>query len=337
MSKRQFGFGKGLALYAVLSAVVIIAGLILAFLLGFNYASAKERRVEVSYDAVVAIADKEGELRELCDKAFDENGVGYSSSQTGIELDSQSLGETGVKTIVYKFSAGESENALKNAADVIRQRAKSAYPDAEVTVAVHFGTSETFSDALWRGAIALAVAAIVAVVYVGIRYGFACAFAGLATALNGALFTVGLFAIVRIPVYAYSPLVFAGLGATLAIMFFLVQCFALKADSKDPSFETLSAKEAVQRSFAGSCKRVLLIALSVAIAFVVLGAVAAAGTRLFFLSALIPLAVGLYSSLLLAPAVLVPLKARFDKLKSTRKRYAGKQKASAEEKAAAEE
>ncbi len=335
MSKLRFG--KGLPIYAVISAVVIIAGLILCILLNFNYASAEERTVEVSYDAVITIADKEKELEDLCDAAFKESGADYSDKQTGLELDSQSLGETGVKLIVYRFSAGESENSLKNAAEAIRQRAKSAYPDADVSVGVHLNTQSSFSEALWRGAVALAVAAIVALVYVGIRYGVACALTGLVAVVNDTLFTIGLFAIVRLPVYAYAPLVFAGLAAVLSVMMWIVQCAALKKNSKDPSFGTLSAGDAVTQSCATSFKKVLLLALPIAVAFAVLGIVAAAGTRLFFLSALIPLAVSLYSSLLLAPAVLVPIKARFDRFKATRKRYSGKQKASAEEKAAAEE
>lgn len=333
----KFRFGKGLPVYAVISAVVIIAGLILCILLNFNYTSSAGRRVEVTYDAVVSIAEKEDELDSMCESAFRENGLSYSSKQTGVELDSQSLGETGVKAIVYNFSQNVSENALKNAAETIRTRAAGNYADAEINVSVHSAEGTQFYEAIWRGAIALAVAAIVALVYIGIRYGVACALAGLVAVLNDVLFTVGLFAIVRIPVYAYAPLLFAGLAAVLSLIFWTIQCFKLKENSKDPSYENLSSADAVDKSCRSSFKSVLLLAVPVFAAFAVIGLAAAAGTRLFFLSALIPIAVALYSSLLLAPTVLVPLKAKFDRLKASRKRYTGKQKASAEEKAAAEQ
>lgn len=333
----KFRFGKGLPVFAVVSAVVIIAGIILSILLSFNYISANERTVEVSYDAVISIADKEEDFQKMCETAFRENGVSVRDKQTGAELDSQSLGDTGVKLIVYKFAAGESENALKNAADTILRNAQANYADADVSVSVHNSVDTRFYEASWRGAVALAVAAIVALVYVGIRYGVACALTGLVGVVNDTLFTLGIFVIARIPVYAYAPLLFAGLSAVLSVVFWTLQCFKLRENGKDPSFATLSAKDAVAQSCAGSYKSVLLLAASIAAAFAVIGAVAAAGTRLFFLCALIPLAVSLYSSLLLLPAVLSPIKEKFDRMKSTRKRYSGKQKASAETKAAAEE
>lgn len=333
----KFRFGKGLLIYAAISAVVIIAGIILCILLNFNYAAVASRRVEVTYDAVVTIAEKEDELDSMCEKVFSESGLSVSSKQTGVELDSQSLGETGGKAIVYSFSEGASENTLKNAAALIRQRAEGSFGDAQISVSVHSAEGSQFYEALWRGAIALGVAAIVALVYIGIRYGVACALTGLFAVLNDVLFTLGLFAIVRIPVYAYAPLLFAGLAAVLSIVFWTVQCFKLKENGKDPTFAALSAADAVDKSCKSSLKSVLLFAAPIAAAFAVIGAVATAGVRLFFLSALIPLAVALYSSLLLAPAILVPFKARFDRLKASRKRYTGKQKASAEEKVAAEE
>ena len=52
------------------------------------------------------------------------------------------------------------------------------------------------------------------------------------------------------------------------------------------------------------------------------------GAVLVFAEALIPVAVGLYSSMLLAPALHVPVKAHFDKLKKKHARYEGKKKAS---------
>ena len=93
----------------------------------------------------------------------------------------------------------------------------------------------------------------------------------------------------------------------------------------------LDAEEAVEEACRNSYKTVLCFAVPLAVALIVLGAVATAGVRMFMLPALVPLAVSVYSSLLLAPAVYAPLKAKFDRFKTRHKRYFGKKKVAAEE------
>lgn len=319
--------GKKLPLFAALSVLVIIVGIVLYALFGFHYTTANVSSVEIRYDAIVTINEQEDELETFCEDTFSAQGLKVKEKRESLQRDLNSIGETGDKRIVYKFSANTTKDVLSRAASAIQSGAEGRFGDAEIYVTFHIEEDTRFYEAAWRGAIALAVAAIVALVYLGFRYGVACAVSGLCAVCNDALLTLALLAIVRIPVYPYVPLLFAGLAAVFTLILWVTQCAKLRACSKDPSFAALSAEEAVSESCRSSMKRMLALIGSFAGALIVLGAVASAGVRLFFLPALLPLAVSVYSSLLLAPAILIPLKSRIDRMKATKKRYAGKKKA----------
>lgn len=331
----KFHYGKKLPLFAVISAVLIIFGAVMVGLFGFNRVSSTERAIEVSYDAIVTISKQEEKLEELCEKTFSGQGLKVTDKQMSVGRDTSYLGETGEKLITYKFSSKTSEEALNRAVETIRTQAESQFGEADVYVRAYVAENAQFYTAIWRGAVALGVAAIVALIYVGIRYGVGNAIAGLAAVVNDTLVTVALLVITRIPVYAYTPVLFAGFAAVFSVILWITQCAKMKANFKDPSYQTLSAAEAVAQSCQSSYKTVLLFVIPFAAVFAIFGAVASAGVRLFFLPALLPLAVSVYSSLLLAPAVFVPLKAKFDRMKASGRRYAGKKKAEA--KAEAEE
>lgn len=319
--------GKRLPIFAVISALIVIAGAVLFGLFGFHRISEAVKSVEVSYDAIITISNGEEKLESLCEKAFSDQGLKVKDKSFSVRRESNTLGETGDKLIRYEFSSNASEEALKRAVESIRANAMSEYGEADVYAAVFVAEEGRFYESAWRGAIALAVAAIAALIYLGFRYGVGCALSGLAAVCNSALMTLALFAIFRIPVYAYGPLVFAGIASAMTVLLWIIFCAKLRAQIKDQSFAALTAEEAVLRTTQSSYKEILLFTGISAAVFVVLGAVASAGARLFFLPALIPLAVSLYSSVLLAPAVLVPLKNKFDRMKASRKRYEGKKKA----------
>lgn len=327
----KFHYGKKLPLFAVISALLIIAGAVMIGIFGFNRVASTEKVIEVSYDAIVTISKQEEKLEGICESAFSAQGLKVTDKQTSIGRDTSYLGETGDKLITYKFSSNASEAAMNNAVAAIRSQAESQFGEADVYARAYVAENEQFYTAIWRGAVALGVAAIVALVYVAIRYGIDSAIAGLIAVINDTLLAVALLALTRIPVYAYTPVLFAGLAAVFSVILWITQCAKMKANFKDPSYQTLSAGEAVAQSCQSSFKTVLLFVIPFAAVFAIFGAVASAGVRLFFLPALLPLAVSVYSSMLLAPAVYVPLKAKFDRIKASGRRYSGKKKAEAEE------
>lgn len=329
MSK-QFRPGKGLAIWALLSAAIIIAGAVVLGIFGFN-TKAQTRTVEVGYDAIVEIGGKEEDLQKLCEEAFSSAKVSAQDSYVTPELDPSYAGETGDKILVYVFSGDADAAALKNAAQAIESAANARFTGAEVTADVHSYEAKGFYEASWRGAVALFVAAVVALVYVGFRFGVASALTGLIACVHDGLLAVALLALVRIPVYAYTPVLFAGIAVVMSLILWIVQSAKMRENFKDPSYASLSAEEAVCESCMTSYKYVLGFALPAAAVLAVLGAVATSGMRLFMLPALIPVAVSVYSSLLFAPAIHVLFKGRIDKIASKQKRYAGKKKAESAE------
>lgn len=331
MNKR-FLPGKLLPVWIAVSAILIVVGVVLFSLFGFNYASPEKKTVEISYDAVVYIEEKEEKLAEECEKVFSQNKLEYTAKKTDRELDVNYVAETGNYLLVYTFSSDVKDETLQTAAASLQAALEgNSEFGGDIFVSAHTLAGEQFHEASWRAAIALGVAAIVALVYVGFRFGWDCAISGLVACVNDTLLTLALFAIARIPVYAYGPVLFAGIAAVFSAILWLAQCMKMRENFKDPAYTSLTAQEAVGVSVAGSWKFVCCFVLPLAVVFAVLGIIASNGLRLFLLPVLLPLAVSVYSSFLLAPAVLVPLKSKFDKMKSSRKKYVGKKKAEVQE------
>lgn len=310
----------------VLSVLVIVAGIVVGALFGFNYA-AESRTIEVKYDAIIH-GENETKIQEICEAAFDSASLKYENKATDTERDSSYLGQTGDKRLSYTFSASVEDGKLTAAANSIRDKIEgdASFEQAEISVSVNHLTSEHFYTATWRGAVALFVGAVVALVYVGFRFGVGQALVGLVFTVHDALLAVALLAVTRIPTYAYAPMLIAAIAAVLSLALWIVRCAKMRTDFKDPAFAAYTAEEAVAESCKGSFKYVLSVVIATAAVFVILGAVGASGLRLFMLTALLSLAASVYSSLLLAPQVYVPIKAKFDRFKVKQKRYVGKKK-----------
>ena len=320
---------KLLAYWIAISSAILIAGIILFILLGFNMTPEMKnnKTVEVSYGVTVEITTgAEEKLQDTCEKAFDANGLKVLHKNLVKEIDSNSGSVTGDKKLVYTFSSDATDKALE-AARVAIDSAKGEFPDtADIFVSVHGGEGSLFGESIWRGAIALVVGAIVVLVYIGVRFGIGAALTGLTACVHDSFVTLAILAITRIPVYAFVPLLYAGVAAVVSLLLWLVQCIKMRENFKEPSYKSLSAEEAVAESWKTALFWIIGIGCAIAAAVVVCGAVATAGVRMSLLPALVPVAVALYSSLLFAPALHVHVKAAFDKLKLKNKRYIGKAK-----------
>lgn len=328
MNKR-FGIAKLLPVWLAISAAVIIAGIVMYVLMGFNFAATETKTVEISYNAVVTINEKEEELASVCEDAFSSKGVVYQKKERTDELNPNYFSATGETVLRYTFSGDVSDEALAAALDAVRTQLSekgAVYTDVYVSP-VHTLTAESFYEAAWRGAVAIAVGAVVALIYIGFRFGLGSALTGAAVCVHDVFLTLALLAVTRLPLYAYTPLLFAAIAAFLSLLLWMVQCMKMRENFKDPAYVALSAEEAVQESYRSSKKTGLILSGVLFLVFLVLGAVAAKGVMLFMLPALIPVLVSAYSSLVVAPAVYVPIKAKFDRMKSMRKRYNGKAKA----------
>ncbi len=323
-TKRPF---KLLPVWLAISAAVIIAGIILMCILGFNTSPDREKSylVEVRYDVSVQISpEKVEKLESICDgalggvKVLDEN-EGYDST-----LDMAYLS--------YTLPADTSAEALTSVQDKITADIAAAelLSGAEIRVESHAVESlgGLYYESIWRGAVALTVGVVVGLIYIGVRFGVGCAVTGLCLAAHDAAFTLSLFAITRIPTYFYAPLLFATIAAVFSLVFWLLHCMKLRDAKQDPALRSLDAADAVAYAWEGSWKKIVILAAAGIAIFAIAGGIAAAGVRLFLMPAVLPVAVAAYSSLLLGPSLHIPVKAAFDKFAAKHKpRYFGKKKA----------
>ncbi len=322
---------KLLPVWAAVSAALIIAGIVIFALFGFNYSAENPRTksIAVDYNFAVTQAEREDELIAACEEVLNEQKLSYVKHAPVDKL--ENFTETGGKELKFTFADSVSREALDGACAALQAKLNEFKGNDQimtVNVAVHEIQPETFGDAAWRGAIAVGVGAVVALVYLAVRFGIGSALTGLVACVNDVFVTLALLAVTRLPLYAASPLLFAAIAAFCSLLLWMVQCAKMRENFKDPVYSSLSSFEAVEESYKTSLKAVLITGGCIALAFLVVGAVASAGLRLMVLPALIPVAIALYSSLLLAPALHVYVKGAFDKAKAKRTRkYTGKKKA----------
>ncbi|MDE6411847.1 MAG: hypothetical protein K2L02_04875 [Clostridia bacterium] len=319
-------------LFVAVSAVVILAGIILYALLGFNTSPEKPeyKTFEVQYDVVAVINEKEEEVQKVCEDSFKANGLTFESKEVYEEV-AGSLQTTSAKSLVYQFKVSASDEALGLAKaavqNLVLKDAEGAPLSVEMTVTVNTVKSETFHEAGWRAAVAIAVGAVVVLIYIGIRFGVASALSGLVGVVNASFFTFGFFAITRIPVFAVAPLLYAAIAAISFTLLWLLHCMKMRENFKDPDFGKFEADEAVAESLKTSDKFVYFTAGALGIAVLLIGAIATAGVRLLALPALVAVAVSLYSASLLSPSVHIYCKRAFDKIKKNKTpKYSGKKK-----------
>ncbi len=320
---------KLLALWVAISAVVIVAGIVLFALMGFNNQadSPTYKTITVNYGVRVEISDREEELQTLCENVFQEEGLSYTEKKVEAELDGTYLSETGNLLLTYTFQSGVSADTLEETVVSIEAKIAADFANMGIRVSAHTLENQPFSEYAWRAAVAIAVGVVVALIYVGIRFGVGAALTGLTVCVHDVLFTLALFAITRIPVYASAPALIGGVAAFISLVLWLIQCMKLRENGKEEAFKALPAEEAVPASLQTAWKTVVSVAGAFAAVILILGAVSASGVMLTVLPMLLAAAVPVYSSLLLAPALHVHVKAAFDRIKAKRKpRYVGKKK-----------
>lgn len=322
---------KKLPIWIAISAVVIIAGIILMALLGFNTAAEKPQnsQFEVKYNVAVDIDEKkQDKLESLCEEVFKSNGLTVADMQkaTSVVISSDSAQPFTASFVFYFTSEVSAETQEKVQGEVqtkIKADADLSGEDMVYTV-WHSETVTSAADYVWRGAVAVGI--VVALVYVAIRFGVGSALTGLTLAVHDALFTLALLAITRIPVYAAAPVWFAATAALLSLALWLIHCMKLRAVKKE-SQVPVDAETAVETAYAGAWKWIAVCAGIVAAVILLTGALATPGVRAAVLPLLVAVVGPVYSTLLFGPALHVHVRRAFDKLSRKGKpKYVGKEK-----------
>lgn len=322
---------KLFALFAAISSVIIIAGIVLYALLGFNNAQDKpvSKALDVTYGVTVVngtVGDKDASdyLEENVEKILKEKGLSYEKDRFEVGALSQgSISASGQQiTVRYTFSASVSDETLDGAVEAIE-----AFTDGETTVLAegvddvswHGLENLALKKAAWRGAIAIAVGAVVALAYVAIRFGVACGVAGLVVLTHDAFFTAAFFAVTRIPVFGFAPLLYAAIAAFVSVAVWTALCIKIRSTAKDQENAGIAADALAENAVSSSWKYVVCIAAILAAVVAVTGLVAVAGTRALVLPAVVGCLVPVYSSLLIGPRVFVPIRKAFDKKRASKK------------------
>lgn len=303
MTKR-FHPNKLIAVWIAISAAVIIAGIILYALLGFQFTADKteSKTFEVRYDVALMVEEddagvvKTERLKELCEEQFAQKGIDAIQTRT--------YQITNGEVLEYTFSPkvdGKTLSEVRLSVQSVLSDPEGLYANSETIVTVHTLQTQTFSTAQWRGAVGIAVGVIVALVYFGFRFGLGSALTGLIVCVHDVLFTLALLAITRIPLYVYSPLIFAAIAAAFSLLMWGIVSAKLREQGKGNRAPT--AVERMENAENAAWKSVTVIAVSVAVCLLIVGAIAVSGVRMFLLPAIIPVAVSVYSSLLVAPSL----------------------------------
>lgn len=331
MTKRPV---KMLPIWIAISSVLIIAGILLFALLGFNHSAERRDNItfEAEYDVVVVTEKKLDELKNTCEKAFKDFGLSVLEFKNVESVDSSNGSATSGGKLVYTFSANASGEALKAAKTAVGEYFKTLPATAQVYVDYHASHGSVFTEAAWRGAVAIAVGAVVALIYVGVRFGIGNALTGLTLCVHDVIVTLAILAITRIPLYYFAPMIIGAAAAFVSLLLWIIQCMKMRENFKDPSYAALSAEEGVEQSSKTAQKTIYLISGAFAVVLAVIGialavAGSATGAILLPIACILPVGVSVYSSLLFGPALHVHVKAAFDKVSVKRKRYFGKTKA----------
>lgn len=318
---------KRLPIWLAVSAVVIIAGIILMALLGFNTAADRPENVqfEVEYNiSVINDEDMQKNLQNYCEEVFKSNGLSVSDMQKTIGANEEQDRNAFNYYFTSAVSAEKQAKVEKEIDEKIAANTALSGPYVEIYTGWHTESVTTGAGYVWRGAIAVGI--VVALVYLGIRFGVGCALTGLALSVHDSLFTLAVLAIARIPVYATAPVFYAAAAAFLSLAFWLIHCMKLRALKKE-SQTPVDAETAVETVYADAWKWIAVLAGIVAAAALLLGLLATAGVRAIALPLLVSVIAAAYSSLLLGPAIHVHVKRAFDKLsRGNKTKYVGKEK-----------
>ena len=279
-------------LWTIISAVLIVVGVVIACVFGFNtnaeLKSAKTVTVEYSY------VSKTADLEEVCESSFAESKV---SPIRNVVSDEE---------IIYYFSMKTDTAAVMNALEADIDAAMQAGGKLEDASLIQLrSNTENFQRGLSEGyilraAIAIGVFAVLAFAYVALRYKLSMGITMAAAIVAAGGLTVALAALTRIPVSA--SLAYAVVFAVLTTALMVLATFNRFRDSaKD---KELSVEQKVVAAV--DTKSILTIAVALTVAVGLVGGLVSTA-RWFALTAFVGIVAATFVAWIFVPALLVVL------------------------------
>ena len=324
----KFRFSSKMHLFIIISAIIVAIGLAVGLVCRFtangffnpgaDYASYRAVRVEYTMPFT------EEQVSEICESAFDENGVSYYASV--------SASNAGGSEVEYRFASSVDEAALKAAAESINSQVGlnsdllgSAYY-SEFTA--EFGGA---NDMMYAG-IALAAAVVFQFLYFVIRYKFTMAISAFIADLHNLALFYALVAITRVQV-SLSVVAMSVFVVLLTMVCCGILFDKMRKNFRQDVYKAMSSFEQVDAASRESFKLVTLINVVLAVAFLVMlifGLFAGSGIYGIFMpcaGGIIAAAVCEYGTMFFTPSVYSRLKKRADDYAAKKaSRYSGAKK-----------
>lgn len=310
-------FAQKLIPCCILSAVILIAGIIVFAIFGFNVGqNAEYKTIAVKYDTYVTLSNS---LREKL-----QDGCVAKAEEAGLTVEYTMPSDTtdgGMFEIILSSNADDAKIASAVASIQSFVTSDSELSSGEYAVASHVVFNSAATSFLWRSAIPAAILVVVAFVYAAIRYRLSQALLGLAMEVHNLLLLVALAALCRLPIgeaFVTSCLFVVLFSAVLSFILF----HGFKTDFAAAESKALSAVDAVNASLKNSFGKILTMILVMGVGIVAVGAIAAKGMMLAMIPAFLAVLLCLYSMLFFLPSLLAKCKATTDKKDAEKRHYA---------------
>ena len=302
MSKFIAKMVKNVALFSVIFVLLVAISVLVTAVKGVNYAATLEDCNSLTITVNnKAFEDKIDAIEEKCEAAFEENGVKYNLVKYG-EMSGDDC------EIVYEFSKAAKLDAVKESlsktfAQITSEEGEwngtfisvsSASEDSLVQMPVNY---------VLRTAVAVAVFAVLAFIYVSLRYRLNMGVLTAIASVLGAIASAAIVLLLRIPVtnsLLYIVALAAPVTAVLVLLTFNKARAAMREEKEKTAEEFVASSVAVQE--------IEGIAVVGGVALVLLFAIATAAVRWFALAAFVSFVATLFVGVLLVPAMYVPVK-----------------------------
>lgn len=296
-------------LMTVIMAIVLAASIVVTAIWGVNYNATANDSASLTVTVNTFFYDtKREDVESVCEKVFKDEGLKVKYQQNG-EMSGDDC------EIVYYFKSNanlaKAEETLEETfATKIAE--EDAWSSAFITVASTKESLQTNIPVSYfvRTAIAVAVMAVLAFVYVAVRYKTNMGLVAMACMLISGVMTAAILLLTRVP-FTVSTLYVIALAPLMTAVIVLFTFNNLRANMKADGAKEQSAEDLLVSSVA--VKEISVFAVALAAALVLTGVIATTAVSWFALLSIIALAVSLAVGMLFAPAMYLPIKEKADR------------------------
>ena len=303
---------KNVTFLSVIMAIVLALSIVITAIFGVNYAATvkDQNTLTVTVNSFF-YNNRIDDVKAECEKEFKQLAVSYTynGEMNGDECE-----------LVYVFDKTANLDAAKTAlktAFADKTKDGGEWDGAFIEVATANETLQANVPVTYvvRAAIAVAVFAVLAFIYVALRYRLYMGVTVAIAIVLSAVMTAAVVLLARIPVTA-SVLYVVAISSVLAAIFTVLTMNKIRSNT-----EEISVEEKVYASVA--TKEIAAITAALGASLVLVGAIATWSVRWFAIHALVSLLVSALIGLVFVPAMYLPLQKAADKATRNKSGYIG--------------